>query len=112
MICACAIIGGCASANNRYEQLNVHLANDIDCDTARAQISELEENKVSSSERFANGVATVLPTSIVLNLITGEYANRAKIASGHYDGEVQSRIDLIKQACMLDQTTLTTDAVT
>ncbi|MDT0596087.1 hypothetical protein [Glaciecola petra] len=104
MMTACAIVGGCASANTRYEQLNAHLDNSINCDTANEQIQELEANRISSTEEFANGVASVLPTSIVFNLIAGEYTNRAKIASGKYNDELRARITLIKTTCLLGET--------
>ena len=103
LIFACVILGGCASANNRYDQLNSHLSTDVDCKQAKLQIAALEESKISDSEKLANGIASVLPTSIVLNLIVGEYSNRAKIASGHYEEQRQNRINYIKHDCMLEE---------
>lgn len=103
LLCFCAILGACSSANHRYQQLDAHLANSIDCEHAHMQISDLEQNKLSSSEKFANSVATVLPSSIVINLIAGEYSARAKLASGQFDDKVQMRIDDIKQTCMISE---------
>lgn len=93
------VLGGCASANGRYETLNAEIAKPINCQHAKMQIDLLEEAKVSKREKIANGIASILPTSIILNLITGEYSSRAKIASGKFDNTLYMKINAIHKEC-------------
>ena len=90
---------GCASAVNKHELLQAQLSMPIECMMAEEQIESLHSYEVDSTEQFANTVASILPTSIIFNLLTGEYTSRLKLANGEYNQQVSNRIAEIKQKC-------------
>lgn len=92
-------LSGCASAVKRHEQLSTHMNYQIDCSMADSYIAELEQEKASMFEKIANGVATVLPTSAIFNLLAGEFGSRRNIASGKFDQQLVMKIDEIESTC-------------
>lgn len=90
---------GCASAIDRHHSLQAELDMPIDCKHAQKQISQLQKNYVTSGEQFANGVASILPTAAILNLISGEYSSRWKLANGEYNERLIMRIEDIQKEC-------------
>ncbi|MDO6558943.1 hypothetical protein [Paraglaciecola chathamensis] len=96
-------LSGCASAVKRHELAQGHLNKTIDCKVAHADIAELESHKTSTGEKLVNGVASILPTSILLNVILGEFTSRAAIATGAFDSKVDSKIQDIQSDCMLTE---------
>tara|TARA_R110002167_G_scaffold84860_1_gene230437 strand:+ start:71 stop:433 length:363 start_codon:yes stop_codon:yes gene_type:complete len=98
-------LSGCASAVKRHEQVQGHLNKAVDCAEAHLDIATLELQKTTTREKLVNGVASVLPTSILLNVILGEYGSRAAIATGAFDRTVDNKINVIESDCMLDDGT-------
>lgn len=96
LVLACT---GCASAVNKHQVLQHQLDMPIDCEMAEVQITKLEQEKVSGGEQLVNGLATVLPTSIVLNLLAGEYTSRWKLANGDFNDKLYMRIADIEEEC-------------
>lgn len=92
-------LGGCASAVGKHEQLQAHLISPVDCLTADSEIASLQEEKASSGEKFLNGLASLLPSSALLNLVTGEFSSRVSIASGKFNKRVETRIQDIHDSC-------------
>jgi uncharacterized protein YceK len=101
-ICA-VLLSGCASAVKRHELAQGHLNKTVDCDVAHTDIVELESHKTSTREKLANGVASILPTSILLNVLLGEFTSRAAIATGAFDAKVDQKIFNIRSNCMLKE---------
>lgn len=66
----------------------------------------LRKEKASTSEKIANGVASILPTSVVYNLIAGEFSSRKAIAiaSGEFDEMLYMKIMDIEITCSLAAT--------
>lgn len=93
------ILGGCASANQRIAQAEKNLAEPIHCDEAEQQVSTLSALQTSSAEKFANTLATLIPTTALLNVVAGEYKSRAAIAYGGLDERLIARVDEIEAHC-------------
>lgn len=100
-VTALLFLSGCASAVKRHELAQKHLNKDVNCDKASADIATLESHKSTTREKWVNGVASVLPTSILLNVILGEFGSRAAIATGVFDETVERKIKAIESGCML-----------
>mgnify|MGYP003629406971 CR=1 FL=1 len=95
------VLSGCASAVKRHELASEHLNKAVDCEEAHGHIASLESHKTTASEKLVNGVASVLPTSILLNVILGEFTSRAAIATGAFDSKVEDKISDIRDGCRL-----------
>lgn len=93
------LISGCASAVKRHEVAEVQINQQINCTTAKEDIASLKMEKSSTAEKLANGIASILPTSIIFNLLTGEFTSRKAIATGEFDQMLYMKIDDIEQKC-------------
>lgn len=93
------ILGGCASAVDRHQVVNAHISKPINCDTADQDIATLLEEKSSVGEKLANGISFFSPTSVLINLLSGEFTSRRSIATGKFDDILHMRISDIEEAC-------------
>jgi hypothetical protein len=93
------LLGGCASAQHRHAEIAYHLENPVNCDHAAMDIMTLEDAKASAAEKVANGIATILPTSALLNLMVGEWGSRKAIAFGQFDRKITKKISEIEMSC-------------
>ncbi len=71
----------------------------MDCGTAEADIAALEGEKVSAAERALAGAKMVVPAAAVTGILSGDYGNRAEMASGQYNDDVDAKIAEIRAAC-------------
>lgn len=92
-------LGGCASAVGKHKHLQAQLKSPVNCTNADSDIASLESEKASSKEKVLNGLASLLPTSVLLNIVTGEFASRVSIASGKFNKRVETRIKDIHDSC-------------
>ncbi|MFT6270019.1 MAG: hypothetical protein ACJAVV_002847 [Alphaproteobacteria bacterium] len=96
---------GCTSAVDRHSTVRIQLDQKVNCKSAVKDIAMLKEEKASTQEKLANGIATVLPTSVVFNLLTGEFTKRRSIATGEFDQMLYMKIDMIESECGLPSST-------
>ncbi|MDD5618732.1 MAG: hypothetical protein PHG69_06530 [Candidatus Omnitrophica bacterium] len=92
---------GCA---NRYQapvsdQLKYDLGKPIDCSSAENDIAVLESEKISSTEQVKAGVKTVVPAAAARGILHRDYIDRARVASGEYNLEIDEKIRQIKDKC-------------
>ena len=71
----------------------------VSCETAEADIAALEAEKVSAAEQAAAGARMVVPAAAVTGILSGDYGNRAKVASGRYNDDLDAKIAEIRAAC-------------
>jgi len=81
------------------EQAKYDLEKPIDCSTAEADIKVLESEKVSSSEQAKAGVKSIVPAAAARGILHRDYIDRAKVASGEYNAEIDQKIQEIKNKC-------------
>ncbi|TRY29898.1 hypothetical protein [Aliiglaciecola sp. M165] len=99
LIVSVVMLSGCASAVDRHHMVQAQLDRQINCANAHSDIKMLKAEKASTSEKIANGIASILPTSIIFNLIAGEFSSRKAIASGEFDQMLYMKIDDIEKHC-------------
>ncbi|TDF38287.1 hypothetical protein EYS14_11400 [Alteromonadaceae bacterium M269] len=93
------ILGGCASAVDRHQQVSAQVSQPINCDTAGQDIAALLEERPSAGEKFANGIVLISPTTALFNLLSGEFTSRRSIATGKLNDILHMRISDIEKAC-------------
>ena len=71
----------------------------VSCETAESDIAALEAEKVSAAEQAAAGARMVVPAAAVTGILSGDYGDRAKVASGQYNDDIDAKIAEIKAAC-------------
>ena len=86
----------CTSISPEAEQ---GLAKPVDCETAEADVAALEAEKASVAKQAAAGVRTILPAAAVVGILRRDMRNRAKVATGAYNRELEAKIDEIRQKC-------------
>ena len=89
-------LAGCRTISQKAKD---DLAKPIDCSTAEQDIAALEKEKASVISQANAGSGMVMPTSAVIGILTGDYADRTKVASGQYNKDIDNKIAQIKSAC-------------
>lgn len=74
----------------------------VNCDTAKEDIAKLEAEKKSSLEQMEKGVTSIMPSTVVLHLMTGTQQESKEIASGEYNERIDAHIERIKSTCGLE----------
>ena len=97
--CAMLLIAGCAATIPEEEKQT--LAKPVDCTTASQDIAALEQQKATPGEEALSAARTVLPAAAVVGAARGELKDRASVASGDYNREIEAKIALIKTTCGL-----------
>ena len=100
LLLALLILSGCTSARDRYKELTPQIAQEINCKKAENDIAMLKEARTGVLERISNGIATVLPTTAIVNLLSGEYSSRRAIATGEFNAALYDKIMEIETSCL------------
>ena len=79
-----------------------HLEKPVDCSAAESDIFILESEKKSLQEQLVHGARSVLPVSMILGMMKGEYEDRLEVATGDYNRDIERKIRKIKDACGID----------
>ncbi len=98
LVLCIGVVAGCRTIS---DEAKADLAEPVDCETAAADIAELEGEKASTGKQVASGVRMILPVAAVAGILGGDYGNRASVASGKYNDDIDAKIAEIKQECGL-----------
>ena len=101
LVGAITVLTGCVSANHKFEAVDNKINEPVECKNAQIDIMYLKEARSSTQEKLANGVATILPTSAIFNLLSGQYKSRKAIATGELNQVLYDRIMFINEHCQL-----------
>ena len=96
LIIAALFLAGCRSIP---EEVKDSLEKAPDCRTAEHDIAVLEEEKASVLQQGIAGAGAVIPSSAVIGLLSGDYPDRVKVATGQYNKDIEAKIAEIKAAC-------------
>jgi outer membrane murein-binding lipoprotein Lpp len=96
LVVAVMLLAGCATISQKAKD---DLAKPIDCSTAEEDIATLEGEKASVAKQANAGAGAVMPSSAVIGLLSGDYANRVRVASGQYNKDIDNKIAEIKATC-------------
>jgi hypothetical protein len=99
--CGVAVVASAAGCASKYEKVEDSFAQPINCSTARADIQDLQAEKVDKATEAAMGLKFALPTTIVLGAITGTAGAQSDVGSGEYNRKIEERIGNIKSTCNL-----------
>jgi hypothetical protein len=75
----------------------------VDCGTAEQDIAALESEKASLAKQVSAGVRSVVPAAAVVGILRRDTKDRAKVATGAYNRELDAKIAEIKRSCGLDE---------
>lgn len=73
----------------------------VDCSTAKADISTLENEKKATSDKAVDGVLGFTPIGLIANVATGgdKMDKEQKLTAEEYNKKIDERIAQIKSAC-------------
>ena len=77
------------------------LAQPVNCATAPADLRALESEKAHVGKQIAAGVTSIVPVSLVVNVVTGTEKEHFKVATGKYNEMIDDKIAEIKSTCGL-----------
>jgi hypothetical protein len=89
-------LAGCAFQEKQVEQ---SLAQPINCATSEGDIRVLESEKAHVARQVIAGVTSLVPAGIVVGLVTGTAATKARVATGEYNQKIDERVAEIKRTC-------------
>jgi hypothetical protein len=99
--CGLAVVitaSGCAA---KYAKVEEGFSQPINCATARADIQDLQAEKVNKTTEAVEGMKFALPTTIVVGAITGTAGAQYEVGTGEYNRKIDERIGNIKSTCHL-----------
>ena len=73
----------------------------INCKTARSDVAALEGEKASVEKQALAGVRSVVPFAAASGILMGDYAERAEVATGQYNRDIEAKIAEIRTHCGL-----------
>jgi len=101
-----ALLAGCTSVSQEAREAK---AKPINCDTAKEDISTLENERASFGDRVGAGARTFIPPAAIFDILyaynvgdepTEEYfEGRNEVTSGEYNEAIDAKIAEIKEAC-------------
>ena len=71
----------------------------INCATAEGDLRALKNEKAYVAEQIAEGVAAIVPMSLVVGLLTGTQGTKFEVATGDYNKMIDKRMAEIKAQC-------------
>ena len=74
-------------------------ASAVDCSVAQGDLRLLYHEKANVAERVTEGLLAIWPASLVVGIVTGTEATKAKVAIGEYNKAVDKRITQIRETC-------------
>ncbi len=90
---------GCA--RSIPEEVKAEMAKPVDCSTAEQDVATLESEKASAAQQVSAGARSIIPIGAVAGLLRGDTRDRAAVASGKYNKQLDAKIAEIKQKCGL-----------
>jgi hypothetical protein len=97
VICLAIFVAACSSPiSNQAKQ---DLSATVNCDTARADIITLENEKAKVGERVKDGVTAVTPAGAVIGILTLTEKDKLEVGTGAYNRKIDAKIAEIKREC-------------
>ena len=101
-VCGLLAVAGITGCATEYKKTEENLNKPpINCFTAEGDIRVLQSEKANTLQQMAAGLQTIVPTSIVVGLVTGTSKTSAQVESGEYNRMIDARIAEIKSVCGL-----------
>lgn len=95
-----SIVALCAACSAPIsQQAGQELAAPVNCATAQGDLRALQSEKASVAKEIANGVSSIVPISLVVNLATGQEKERFEVGTNEYNQMIDKKIAQIKAQC-------------
>ncbi len=108
ILIAAIILSGCSDRKNISpvpsikEEVKQEIKSPINCKTAKSDIRLLEKEEASVLKRMISGVRSVMPIAAAAGILTGDYSDRVKVATGKYNADLAAKIQEIKTTCGIE----------
>jgi len=99
--CGILVVLSASACASKYAKVEQSFENPINCSTARADIQDLQAEKVDKATEAAMGLKFALPTTIVVGAITGTAGAQQDVGTGEYNRKIDQRIANVKETCKL-----------
>ena len=106
-----SLISALACAQSISPVAKEQLAQAVNCDTAAADIATLEAERASTGKRVSSGVRSIMPPAVVAGLLRGDTKDRAAVAFGAYNEQIDEKIREIRLACGVPDQELTEEGL-
>ena len=97
LACVVTLVAGCASPITKQDQQS--LAQPINCATAQGDLRVLASEKAHVGKEIANGVSSIVPIGLVVNLATGTEKAKFEVGTGEYNKMIDKKTAEIKAQC-------------
>ena len=97
LACAAALVAGCASPITKQDQQS--LAQPINCSTSEGDLRMLASEKANVGKEIANGVSSIVPIGLVVNVVDKTEKARFEVGTGEYNRMIDKKIADIKAKC-------------
>ena len=98
---AISLLFGFGCARSISQEAKAEMAKPVDCSMAEQDVATLESEKASAAQQVSAGVRSIQPAAAVAGLLRGDTKDRAAVASGKYNKQLDAKIAEIKQKCGL-----------
>lgn len=92
------LMSGCSPVSKEAKQ---EMAQPVNCATAPADLRALEAEKAHVGKQIVAGVTSIVPVSLVVNVVTGTEKEHFQVATGKYDEMIDEKMTEIKTTCGL-----------
>lgn len=93
----CIGLMGCATATPA--ERDALIVASIDCTEPEVSIETLTDARPSSAERARSLLQTLTPVGLVTGMVSGQADDRAKVALGSTNREIDQKIQAIEESC-------------
>ena len=99
LACLVTLAAGCASPITKQDQAS--LAQPINCSTSVGDIRVLQSEKTHVTKEIANGISSIVPIGLVVNLVDKQEKARFEVGTGKYNQMIDDKMAMIKGECGL-----------
>ncbi len=99
LACLVTLAAGCASPITKQDQAS--MAKPINCATATGDLRVLQSEKAHVTKEIANGVSSIVPIGLLVNLADGQEKARFEVGTGKYNQMIDDKMAMIKGECGL-----------
>ena len=97
LACVVTLVAGCSSPITKQDQQS--LAQPINCSTAQGDLRMLASEKAHVGKEIANGVSSIVPIGLVVNVATGTEKAKFEVGTGEYNKMIDKKMAEIKAQC-------------
>ncbi len=98
LACLVTLAAGCASPITKQDQAS--MSQPINCSTAVGDVRVLESEKAHVTKEIANGVSSIVPIGLLVNVADKQEKARFEVGTGEYNRMIDKKIAEIRAQCL------------